>query len=240
MITDAGGERTADGRQVRRGRLFRVSGDLMGDADLEVIDLVALRAIVDMRGDSEDRRALMGWADEHGVAYHHQPIEVLGAVDLASRILRAPDAGSAQAEMEGLYRVIVDEHGGSLAGAIEVLAQGTPAAFGCAAGKDRTGITGALLLTALGVPRAQVVAAYVALAPPPQRLLARLRDTKFLEDAPAEAPGVRVMLGATAPTMQATLDHIEAVHGGVERYLADRGVGPERLAALRADLLEPA
>ena len=240
MITDAGGSPAADGRRVRRERLFRVSGDLVGDADLASIDVAALRAVIDMRGGREDRSALVAWAAEQDIAYHHRPIDLLGAGDLARRIRDASSEQAALDEMGSMYRLVLDEHGDAVAGAIGVLAEGTPAAFGCAAGKDRTGILSAVLLTALGVAREDVVAAYVALAPPRERLLARLRETPWLAGADADAPGVQVMLGASAPTMHATLDHLERAHGGAVAYLSERGVGPAQLEALRADLLEPA
>jgi protein-tyrosine phosphatase len=43
----------------------------------------------------------------------------------------------------------------------ELLAGHAPLAFNCSAGKDRTGIGAALLLTALGVPRETVIADYL-------------------------------------------------------------------------------
>jgi len=43
----------------------------------------------------------------------------------------------------------------------ELLAGHAPLAFNCAAGKDRTGVAAALLLTALGVPRETVIADYL-------------------------------------------------------------------------------
>ena len=43
----------------------------------------------------------------------------------------------------------------------ELLAGHAPLAFNCSAGKDRTGIAAALLLTALGVPREGVIADYM-------------------------------------------------------------------------------
>jgi protein-tyrosine phosphatase len=42
----------------------------------------------------------------------------------------------------------------------ELLAGHAPLAFNCSAGKDRTGLAAALLLTALGVPRATVIEDY--------------------------------------------------------------------------------
>jgi protein-tyrosine phosphatase len=104
--------------------------------------------------------------------------------------------------------------------------------FHCTAGKDRTGFAAALVLHALGVPRAVVMQDYLltnALYQPPP-----LPRT----DTPAEA--LAVLWRVQADFLEAAFDALEADHGGVEQYLQQRlRVGPAARQALADRYLEP-
>jgi protein-tyrosine phosphatase len=105
--------------------------------------------------------------------------------------------------------------------------------FHCTAGKDRTGFAAALVLHALGVPRAVVMQDYLltnALYQPPP-LLART-------DTPAEA--LAVLWRVQAGFLEAAFDALEADHGSVDQYLQQRlRMGPAARQALAERYLEP-
>jgi protein-tyrosine phosphatase len=112
----------------------------------------------------------------------------------------------------------------------ELLAGDVPLAFHCTAGKDRTGVAAALLLTALGVPRATIVDDYLLsnrhMAPMPAH------PTGFWAKLSPEA--VRTFAGVDRRYIDAVFAVTDRHPGGVMGYLKDRlGVGPREIAKLR-------
>jgi protein-tyrosine phosphatase len=89
-----------------------------------------------------------------------------------------------------MYRWFVTDAGARarFAAVLRVIAEadGAPVLFHCTAGKDRTGWTAALLLTALGVPREAVLADYLLTNERAARLIARA-DPLLLPLARADA-----------------------------------------------------
>ncbi|NDU79177.1 protein-tyrosine-phosphatase, partial [Actinomadura sp. DSM 109109] len=105
---------------------------------------------------------------------------------------------------------------------LELLAGRVPLAFNCSAGKDRTGIAAALLLTALGVPHNTVVADYL--------LTNRYFDTqKIVRGQNPNAGGfaelppdvLRAYMAADSDYIEAALKMIESHTGGAEGYFRD-------------------
>jgi protein-tyrosine phosphatase len=229
FVTDAGGLRVAGGT-VRTGHLMRVSGDLVALAELRRLTDLGVGTYVDLRGDEEDRERLRRWARRAGVDYVAVPIDVAGGRDLLRRIALG---GGQSRGVDELYRTIVDEHGAQLARAAEIIAEGAPVAFGCAAGKDRTGVLAALVQSSLGAQDADVAASYVASAPTVDALSARLRDEY---DAPSwvlNLPGTRALLGATQETILSVLAHLRREHGSAEGYFRAHGLPAASVTRLR-------
>lgn len=111
------------------------------------------------------------------------------------------------------------------------------ALFHCTGGKDRTGLTAALLLTALGVDRDQILDDY--------ELTNQFRGADKVPQvvdlfvnlgiAPAAATAI---LGAPKWTMKATLDTVETRYGGIGAYLTGRAqIGDQVLDRLRERLV---
>jgi protein-tyrosine phosphatase len=114
----------------------------------------------------------------------------------------------------------------------ELLAGHAPLAFNCNAGKDRTGIAAALLLTALGVPRATIIEDYL--------LTNRYLDPRSFTSAPPSAANplagmspdaARMLLAADPSYIRAAFDVIDGHKDGAEGYLRDE------LGLSRADLV---
>jgi protein-tyrosine phosphatase len=113
-----------------------------------------------------------------------------------------------------------------------------PAVFHCTAGKDRTGLTAALVLSTLGVDDAQILDDY--------ELSNRFRSAvRIAEIRPAlEENGIDIerylpLFSAPRRAMAAALEGIGATYGSVEAYLTGpASVAPATLAALREHLLE--
>lgn len=238
-VADIGGLPVAGGGRLRRGLLYRISGALVGPADLAHLRTFGLRCVVDLRGMGEDRTTLTRWAADDGVTYHHQPI-LVGAVGQVAEILR--EAGSsveaAIAVRRSVYRQIIDDYGTALAGAVALMARDLPAGFGCAAGKDRTGILAALIQTLLGASEDDAVAGYIALAPNVERLRGLVGGWDESGEVDLTAPGIDTLLGTSDELMRDSLAHINDRWGGSTAYLEAHGLTTEDIETLRNGLVE--
>jgi protein-tyrosine phosphatase len=105
----------------------------------------------------------------------------------------------------------------------------------CHAGMERTGIAAALLLELAGVDRATIAAEHVRshdhLAP----LFAAWLDA---QPDPEKQQRLRHALRPQADQMTLTLDALDELYGGIERYLLDSGLETTDIATVRERILE--
>ena len=127
-----------------------------------------------------------------------------------------------------------DGRAGSLVEVVRALLEedGLPAVIGCAAGKDRTGVTIALVLAAVGVPRAVIVEDYTLTR---ERFVAPVDDPRLTDwrRDPLE-------LDCLPEYIDDTLEHLDQRHGGAQAFLRRNGMTDAELVRLRALLTEPA
>ncbi len=236
-VADIGGRPVAGGGRFRRGLLYRVSGALVGPNDLAHLGGLGLRRLFDLRGEVEDREKLARWAAEGGIDYRNVPISVGRLSDLVAAGKQAAESAEAAAGvLRSIYHRILDDHGVTLAGVVDAMVDGLPAGFGCAAGKDRTGVLAALLQSAVGVDEAVIVEDYRTLAPDIERLRGVMRT--MVPGVDPNGPGIEVLLGAAAETMQDALAHLDEGWGGAAGYLQAHGLAPHRLRRLQEQLVE--
>ena len=238
---DLGGYRTADGRHVKWGRVFR-SGALSGlsDGDLETLKQIGLRQVFDLR--LADEIALAPDRLPQGAEY--VPLSVKTESSELRRLLalllyfHRLDT----LVLASYTRVMIERNAPLIGQLFRRLAdeQGKPAVIHCTAGKDRTGMVAALLLLALGVPEATVIADYsltnhaydtiYQIVAEQSRSLARFGLT--VDD-------MQPLLLANPETLKAALHYLHEHYGSVENYLRHRaGMDGETLARLRESLLE--
>jgi protein-tyrosine phosphatase len=230
---DLGGYPAADGRTIRWRRLFRADGlTRLDESDCAQLEGFGLRTVIDLRTKGEvDERGRFP-EDTFEVEYHHLPLtDVLPPTEDLSRY-------DEPAFVTTRYQQLFSEGSGSLARAVEVLAEpdALPAVFHCSAGKDRTGILAALVLGFLGVPRDVIVEDYALSAEGMIALLERLKQE--YADAVAEveryAPAV---ISVSPKTMAAFLDTLERDHGSFDDLARSLGV-TDAVTRLRTALLE--
>jgi len=228
FVRDAGGLEADRGR-FRRGLLYRFSGDLLTQADFDTLREAEVRVVVDLRSQSEDREALQRWAESQRVHYEHAPLDV-AQPDLLAAWGSGLTPEEARRWLRDIYRYLIDHHGPTLAAAIAAVSQRLPAAFGCAAGKDRTGLVAALIQRVVGADSSDIAGRFASDAPSPDALrpIVRRRRGKT-----ALSPGSRTVLSAPAEAMAATLDYIDGKFGGVVPYLTGCGLDPESVSTLR-------
>ncbi len=230
-VADAGGLAVAGGGTVRTGQLLRVSGGLIAREDLRVLADAGLEALIDLRAGEDERRRLVRWARREEVEYLQLGIGAAGDEDVLRRIAIG---GGGPRGMIALYRTVIDGYGRELARAVErIAAAERPVAFGCAAGKDRTGILAALVHSLLGVAEEDVVLAYTTMPPSPEALGARMQEEYDVPERFLRLPGARALLGTQAEVMAATLAYV----GDAEDYLLQHGLPEDAPARLRERLV---
>jgi len=116
--------------------------------------------VVDLRGRTEAADAVV----LEGTTRVHLPIEPTVVAELlAHRAQGTLSEASAIATMECAYRRFIVDHADVFAAVFQhvLAARQRPVLIHCAAGKDRTGVAAALILTALGVAPAVVMDDYL-------------------------------------------------------------------------------
>ena len=226
-LRDVGGLTTADGRLLRSGTLLRSDAPQPGDR-LPVVPAT----VVDLRSEAETRgrtHPLAGVAEVHAVP--------LGT-SLAPEVIAATP--EAERDLAWMYRLLVREAAGELAGIVRLFAHAPgPVLVHCAAGKDRTGIVVAVALRLVGVPREQVVADYLRTNDNLAGLLARLEAAGA--HLPALSDGTldpQTLLGVDEGALTAALAELERHPGGVHGHLLAHGATAADLDALTARLVD--
>lgn len=234
---DVGGYRAADGRTVRRGLLYR-SGSLgrltpAGEARLESLGIgtiIDLRSSEERASDTNARltRAGMGyWARDYGFSQ--------GNIVALMRDPANHTPAAARAIMLQAYRDFPREQAPGYRELFARLAAGGRGAVvvNCSAGKDRTGLATALVLTALGVPYPVVRRDFMLSngAPGMKSLAAAMTGVL--------PPGaVRPLLGVEPAYLDAAFAEIRRDYGSVDGYLRrELGVGPAEIRRLKARML---
>jgi protein-tyrosine phosphatase len=237
-VSDIGGHPLHDGGWFRSGLVFRISGAMIGPAEIAHLDTLGLRVLVDLRGEDEDRSGLVDWAESRGVHYEHEPISLGNAADFAAVLdEHGLTEADGRAYLGMMYRRLLDEFPASLVGAVTAIAEAQPAAFGCAAGKDRTGLLTALLQEVLGVDRATILHGYVSQAPDPDRLLEAVGRWWDWEEGDLTKPGLSAILSAVEEVMAGALDYLDERHGGAFRYFQAAGLPAGTVELLRERLV---
>ena len=230
---DLGGYRTTDGRRVRTGRVYRSDAlHRMTAADVDRVRALGLVSVVDLRAPDEVAHVGIGRIVELGATYHNLPTRpaVLSA--------DAPE-GSAESAPER-YLGYLSEGPGCFAGLATLLANpdATPLVLFCNAGKDRTGVTAAMILGLLGVPDETVAADYALT----QDALGAIHAASR-RDYPSDVKAWRNlspdMATARAETMLTFLALLRERLGGWAAYLDSLGVSEESMTGVRDCLLEP-
>ena len=257
---DLGGYSTIDGHQVRRGLLFR-SGSMgsLTDHDMEYLDAFGFNTVVDLRSREEIELIPNLWAVNSGIDY--DAIDYSLSALIESQPLRTEsgrlDTEEMLSNMGMLYRDLAQRIKPQLRVLFQHLLRGNvPIVVNCSAGQDRTGVATALLLTALGVPRALILDDYL-LSTRFRKLenersifsineLENYAETNFYaeillsslkEDAMQEANSLYTK--RRVPYLQFAFNSIEETYGSVMNYLdAELNIGKQEIEYLRETYLQ--
>jgi protein-tyrosine phosphatase len=214
--------------------------------DSDYLNRLGIRLVCDVRSDGERARAPDHWTGNAPEFF---------SVPIGSNLITTPTADDLKRRIASInsetkdsvraYDYAVD-YAGQYAKILRRIAAGDlPAVEHCTAGKDRTGVFSAILLTALGVPRDTVVQDYLLsneylLAPDTIATTTADLQRAFGLAEPPDIGTVRTIMTARPETLEAALDKISQTYGSFANYLRDGlKLSDSEVAAIRQRLLEP-
>ena len=234
---DLGGYPTQNGQHVKWGYLYR-SADIskLTDADLQILADRHIAAVCDLRGPDEiktnpDRMPT-------GATWYNMPAgsentrattaALLGAKPVNRDSMMLAFYGRTD-HLKAKYKPMFDQ--------LLALNDDKALLFHCTAGKDRTGVGAALVLSALGVDRATILKDYAATNEywkgGSKEIVARMVASG------ADEKTVKSMLAANPAYLQNTFDTIEKKYGSMDNFLAqEMELTPEKLAMLRTKFVQ--
>jgi hypothetical protein len=236
---DLGGYPTADGRVTRWGTLFR-SDTLheLSPADVEHLASLGLTTVIDLRTAAELERTGRGPLGPEPMAYHH--LSVLGEAEGggSGEAMAAPAPPGDDLSERYLWYLDVGRRPLVAALALVGEAANLPLVFHCAAGKDRTGVLAALILSLLGVDPGVIVEDYLITEGRMELILDRYRADPVFAERMARAPASR--FSVERGTMVRFLDELDRRFGGARSWAVANGLPPPTVDRMEEILLDPA
>ena len=250
-LRDIGGYPTSDGSEVVRQRVFRSEALVApgGPASYSFYDRsqdhryrgLGLRTVIDLRSAVEISRAPTAWAEATGARLCEIPINEggEGADTNYVGMLLTGELERFDAEALGrFYLDLLERQGQNWGRAYRLLTDPgcLPALVHCAAGKDRTGVFIALLLSSLGVADNLVAEDYALTGILRPNRIDAYAD-RFL--AAGRDPDIaRALFESPAEAMLSMLEQLSEHYGGTQGYLRqEAGVTQEDLDAVRRNLV---
>lgn len=228
------------GGTIRWGLVYRADGlgRLTAD-DVATLRQRGLGAVIDLRTDTELTERGRYPVDQHDVAFHHLPV-----LDQTWQAADVPVVDNAHDFLIWAYHDMLRAGSDKIARALILIADPamTPVVFHCAAGKDRTGLVAAMLLSVLGVPDDYIAADYAKTAEGMVRMRAAWAAwaaeqgdaaTERMSEAPAH------YFESPPAVMTELLAELREQHGSVIDYMRSLGITDAHVAALRERLVEP-
>ncbi len=218
-LRDLGGLVTAGGQRVRTGRIYRSDYPAFVESHADPAGQLGIVSVVDLRRGNESEVECVDWR-ARGIAYRRWPLTA-GREDSWHARYTSYLTGKPETVVGAVREVMRPE--------------GHAVLFHCAAGKDRTGVVAALLLSVLGVSVEDIVADYMLSADSVEPVITRLRAMALYAEMLADST---ILDQAPRPEHVALLLDWLGQQGGAQAWLLARGVPGEEFDAFRAAMLE--
>lgn len=227
---DIGGYPAAGGTMTRWRAVYRSDSlHYLTEADLAVFDALGITAIYDLRRPAEIAR----FPGPRGQV----------SLEIVSGDLSQWPAGQLQTRQDG-ERWLAADYQSMLTGSAPAFGRlftrladeaRLPAVVHCLAGKDRTGMAVALLLSALGVNRGTVLDDYELTSLGQASRVPAV--VELFTRAGIGRPAAQALMSTPRWTMDQALRELDEKHGGIREYLlGPGGMTPQTLHVLRARL----
>jgi hypothetical protein len=200
-----------------------------------------VRSVIDLRSPEEALLTGRGPLTLPGVNYHH--LALTASVSMPEDIGRELMSASATPALVGeWYAGLVEAQARQLALGVTLVAMSEGATvFHCAAGKDRTGVFAAVVLSLMGASAETISADYAITATRLPRLYSRLRAIlgPLIPDSKLTGgQGQGAMMGAHAASMDAMQRILVGRHGSVAEPVRRAGLSDAVVEKLRGRLVE--
>lgn len=228
-VRDLGGLRTKNGRLTRPGVVYRGDSlDNITPADEKILfDKLGIATIVDLRTLAETESKDL-----------HFPVPRYRFSVLVGRLGHEPFPSDDPAELAKVYLKNLESGRAAVTGTFDIIAAnlqaGAATLFHCAAGRDRTGIIAALLLSLVGVTDGQIAMDYVQSNRNARRVTKKLAENPLYADQGKDRPEV-ILLHELSILGFVRL--LRAEYGGPRQFCLDSGVSPETIAVLESDFV---
>ena len=231
---DISGYLNQEGKRIKKGIYFRAGRqDRMSDKDLSQLSDLKIATQIDLRRPDEVLEQGKGPLEAMGAKYINIAVIPEGGSDKLSRLV-------GDTRISGKRYLGYLEFGPTTwLRLFEILANkdNLPVVLHCTAGKDRTGVSTAFLLSILGVSREVIEADY---------LLTNLdteRQADFIESTVGYPEGydretMISVAGVPKDAMKVFLDGLESKWGSAIEYLEKIGVTQEQMETIRTNFLE--
>jgi protein tyrosine/serine phosphatase len=231
---DIGGYPTADGHQVRWGRYFRAGRqDRMTEQDLDMVKELGIKTQIDLRRPDEVVEQGRGPLESIGATYHNISVIPEGGSEQLSRFV-------GDTQISGKRYLGYLEFGPETWIQMFDLfkrASSQPILLHCTAGKDRTGVSTAFLLSVLGVDRSLIEADYILTNKDVSRQVDFIESTVGLPEG-IDRELMMQLAGIPEDAMRDFLDGLQERWGGPLEYLRSIGIDDEIMDAVREEFLE--
>lgn len=229
---DLGGYATKDGMAVKWRRLYRCDSlsNLRTD-EWPMFERLNIRTVIDLRSKAEIKKNPDNIPKN--IRYYHCPLQE----EEGNSRKKNDDLQSAKSafelSMSTAYLSVLYDNPKLLTAAVmtvcDTLKRGN-VVFHCTAGKDRTGVLSAVILTVLGVRRNDIIADYE---------ISHTLNQKFNKIVLKQMPDIKkkmYMLDSNPEDMKIFLDELKKVN--IETYLLENGGMKDRIDYLLRELRE--
>lgn len=226
---DIGGIKTMDGKTVRWGKVFRSDNlSKIKSREFDKFNDLNIKTVYDLRTDHE-----IEGKEDHlpaGVRYVHAPTVADNEGQIAQ--LRAKVIGGeineeeARAQTLSFYKETVTVNLATLKPTLlQIVNSDEPVLYHCSAGKDRTGIVSALILSVLRVDRETIVKEYLLSnyyrRAKTEKLLRKAKMAKVIKPK-MDLKAIEVFMTVDESYIRAVFDVIDKEYGGIDKFIQNQ------------------
>ncbi|MDL2248882.1 tyrosine-protein phosphatase [Tyzzerella sp. OttesenSCG-928-J15] len=219
-MRDLGGYMRPDGKVTKFGQFLR-SGNpsRLTEKEIEFLQNFGLKTVIDLRSDKEVDKEKSAFSEISGINYFHIPMFDGGMKGFSNSFDNLGDLYAHTFEHATSYPAIFDTMAKNAEGTI---------LFNCTAGKDRTGMTAAILLLLAGVDSYDIVADYQVSFTYFSKIFAQTKEVH---------PDMPMHFAYSQPEWIENFINLIENEGGIESFLKKKGVAAESIEILKNKLI---